>query len=277
MDTDGPLKVLFQKRAVDLLPLTGDVGATVLSAGPVELHALKRQVDCVLQLERAGETYYRHVEFQGSADAEMATRCFRYNTQLVLQCSAPVLTTVLYLSPPRPRRPPVFRVLLGGREVNRWRFEQICLWHLEARDALAHGAPGLLALVPLMKGGRDRAILKEALARVESAFPLERLSDAEDVLLALAGRYYTVSELAGLVGRDRMMQSSLYTEGLAEGRLTAERELCHELALKHHPAVFERAKPIIEACEDVARLRKWSLSASDVDDDAFLMLLTASR
>ena len=38
-----------------------------------------------------------------------------------------------------------------------------------------------------------------------------------EILLALAGQYYTVSELARIVGRDRMSQSSLYTEGLAEG------------------------------------------------------------
>ncbi len=207
----------------------------------------------------------------------MVTRCFCYNAQLVLQHARPVLTSVLYLFPPKPRQGLVFRVVLAGREINRWSFEEVCLWELDARECLARGGPGLLALVPLMQGGRELPVLGEAVKRIERAFPQERLPDAEDVLLALAGRYYTVSELARIVGRDRMIQSSLYVEGRAEGeargRLDAERELCSELARKHHPAVFDRARALIEACGDPARLKEWALAASDLSDAEFLKRL----
>jgi hypothetical protein len=47
MDTDRPLKLLFQTCAVDLLPLTGDTGAIVRHVGPVEIRALARRADCV--------------------------------------------------------------------------------------------------------------------------------------------------------------------------------------------------------------------------------------
>ena len=175
----------------------------------------------------------------------------------------------------------VFRVLLGGREINRWNFEEIYLWELDARRIVAEGTPGLLALTPLMRHGSDRALIEEAARRIESAFPRERLSDAEDVLLALASRYYTVSELARMVGRDRMMESSLYqagrseglSEGLSEGRLEVAREVCAALARKHHPAVFDRARPLIDSCQDLARLREWALGASDLRDADFLRLL----
>jgi hypothetical protein len=74
-----------------------------------------------------------------------------------------------------------------------------------------------------------------------------------------------------------MIQSSLYTEGLAEGRVEGrvegERELCVALAQKHHPAVFDRARSIIETCPDPDRLKTWALSASDLSDDEFLNLL----
>lgn len=76
-----------------------------------------------------------------------------------------------------------------------------------------------------------------------------------------------------------MIQSSLYVagkaEGLAEGRLQSERELCAELARKHHPAVFDQARLVIEACPDAARLKAWALAASDLDDSEFLRLIGA--
>jgi predicted transposase YdaD len=282
MDSDGPLKLLFRKYARDLLPLTGDAGAKVGRAGAVELQALKRQVDCVLSLEKDGERYYRHLEFQAEPDPEMALRCFRYNTQLVLQYGAPVLTTVLYLFPPGPRQEPVFRVMLGGREINRWAFEEIRLFELDARAILARGDPGLLALVPLMRGA-DLEVLAESARRIGHAFPSERLSDAEDVLLVLAGRSYTASELARIVGRDRMWwhESSVYVEGKAEGkaegiaagRLQDAREFCAAISRKHHPAVFARVEPLIANCSDPVKLKEWAVAASDLNDAEFVALL----
>jgi hypothetical protein len=127
--------------------------------------------------------------------------------------------------------------------------------------------------------------LAEAVRRIEQALPHERPPDAEGVLLALAGRFYTFAELARIVGRDRMIQSSLYVEGKAEGRvegkaegraegrLEAERELCMALTLKHHRAVFERARLLIDACENTVRLKEWALAASDLSDAEFLKLL----
>ena len=82
-----------------------------------------------------------------------------------------------------------------------------------------------------------------------------------------------------------MIQSSLYVEGRAEGeakgraegeatgRLADARELCAALARKHRPAVFDRAKPLIESCDDPARLKEWALAASDLSDAEFLKLL----
>lgn len=80
-----------------------------------------------------------------------------------------------------------------------------------------------------------------------------------------------------------MIQSSLYVagraEGLAEGeakgRLESERELCAALARKHHPAVFDQARPLIEACPDPARLKEWALAASDLGESEFLRLIGA--
>jgi predicted transposase YdaD len=257
----------------------------VLSAGPVEIQALQRRVDCVLELRREGDVYYRHIEFQAEPDREMAVRIFRYGSQLILQYGAPVLSTVLYVFPPKPRLEPVFKVEVGGREFNRWSFEEVFLWETDAKQSLAKGAPGLLALVPLMLGGTDPPLIERAVRHIEAAFPRERLPDAEDVLLTLAGWYYTVDELSRIVGRDRVIQSSLYVEGLAEGeakgeakgeaqgRLEAERELCAALVRKYHPAAADRALPLIASCTDSERLREWALAAPDLSDAEFLRLI----
>jgi hypothetical protein len=285
METDGPLKLLFRTCARELLPLTGDAGAVVLGAGPEELQALQRRADCVLRLERNGEAYYRHLEFEDKPDPAMARRCFEYNTQLILQHKVPVLTTVIYIQPPRPKGPLTFRVELNGHEINRWRFEQICLWEMDAQESLHSAAKGTCPLVPLMRGGQDLRVIRDALDRIAETFPPELRAVAEEVLLALAGQYYTYSKLVDLVGRERMAQLNLYKEAVAEGRtegriqgeiqgrIQGERAACAALARKYHAAVFDRVAPIIAACPDLDRLEQWMLSAPDMSDDEFLKLL----
>lgn len=83
-------------------------------------------------------------------------------------------TTIVYLFPPGPRTDPVFRVTLGGREINRWRFQVVRLWKIQATAALARGSAGLV----------------------------EPMSEAESVLPYLAGRHYTFEEMARLIGRE---------------------------------------------------------------------------
>jgi predicted transposase YdaD len=260
----------------------------------LELQAVRRTVDFVIAAEREGETYYHHLEFQAEPDPDMASRCFRYNAHLLLQLGRPVLTTVLYLLPPGP--PPgdlIFRVFLAGQEMNRWRFGVVRLWEVDAKFALASEARGLLALVPLMRGGRSRKAIVgagEAIERIESE---SQRTDAFEILLQLAGHYYNVEVLTRWFGRRKMIQSSVWqtaqaegkaegraegkveglAEGLAKGKLIAFREFCREQVGKHHPALLERARPLIDTCVDLERLKAWALVATDYDDDGFARFL----
>ena len=54
MDTDRPIKVLFQSQGQSLLPFIGESrpGVRVTGAQAVELPVAKRTVDCVLRLEQ---------------------------------------------------------------------------------------------------------------------------------------------------------------------------------------------------------------------------------
>ena len=82
VDSDIPLKVAFRVRTKDLLPLTDDAGAKVVSALAVELSAGRRTVDLVLRLRRGAEEYLRHVEFQSRHRRDLALRCFEYTARL---------------------------------------------------------------------------------------------------------------------------------------------------------------------------------------------------
>jgi predicted transposase YdaD len=97
LKTDAPLKALFREYARDLLGLLGDAGASLVAVENVEIQQIERRVDSLLKLERQGEIYYRHVEFQAEDAPDMARRCFEYNALLLMRYGAPVLTTVVYL------------------------------------------------------------------------------------------------------------------------------------------------------------------------------------
>ncbi len=280
METDVNLKRLFKTCGQDLVWLTGDQGATVISTDAIELQEIRRSVDCLIRLRRGQELYYRHIEFQAGNDPQMAERCFRYNALLLLELRAPVLTTVLYVTPPAPVEAElVYRVSLGGAEVNAWRFGVIRLWEVKAAAALASGAAGLMALIPLLEGG-DPAAVWIAAQEIRRVFPGPRMSDPEAILWLLARARYNDDNLMPVIGRNNMQalidlvkQSPLWQEAQAEGRIEAERALCLTLVSRHHPALLAHAAPRIEACTDPAILEAWILAASEPGDNPLTRLL----
>lgn len=289
MKTDLPLKTLFQHHAADLLTLTGDDGATVVGAAPMEVPARELRVDTLLRLRgQGGKLYFRHVEFQARWRPGFERRMFDYNTRLNAWLRHPVLTTVLWVLRPGPRGEPVYRVRHKGREVNRWRYDSVCLWEIKAERAL-QGAPGLAALVPLLRGGLHSATLVKAARRIERTAPADEQRDLLGILSVLAGRRYTVEELAALVGRRAMIESSVWneairrgrvqgrtegrTEGRAEGSLAEDRRLCLDMVREYHPRLLSKLREAIQACTDVKRLRTWILRAPRLGDTDFARLV----
>jgi len=276
--TDLPLKRLFKLRPQDLLRLTGDEGASVCSVEAVELPEIRRSVDCVLELERAGEHYLRHVEFQGREDPDLPRRCFEYNTRLHLQSGLPVLTTVLLVNPPGPKSEPAYQIQLGDQILMDYRFERVKLWELDAAEAVAVGDPGLLALVPLM-GHADLGLLERACRGIERSAPAPQHPDLLAVLHVFAKQRYTRQNLSQLIRREQIMQSIIWQEaeakGRAEGQLETERDLCREMVQSYHPTLLETATPVIEACIDLALLKSWILQAPRLTSEEFRRLLGA--
>ena len=263
MDSDTPLKVAFRVRTRDLLPLTDDTGAKVVSALAIELSAGRRTpVDLVL-------------------------RCFEYAAVLAVRFKGPVLTTVMYLWPPAPREL-VYRQAVGGSVVNEWRFGVVRLWEQSPTRLLALG-PGGAALVPLSEGA-SLPLVAEASRRIQRDAPVGQRPDLLAILQAFAGGRYTARQLAQVIPEEVAMASSLFEkvrvksrteglaegrieglaegriEGLAEGRTEEARQLCVELVKALHPSVALRVVPVIERCSEVTRLRRWALRAPRASD-----------
>ena len=274
MDADQPLKVLFRTRPRDLLALTGDAGARVLSARVLELSAVRRSVDLVLFLRRGGQRYVRHVEFQVRHRADVAFRCFEYATRLVAHLRAPVLTTVIYMKPRAPREL-AFRETVAGRVVHERHFDVVHLWELEAREALALG-PGGAALVGLLRGA-DLRVIGMASRQIRHRAPKAQQPDLLAILQSLSEGRYTARQLARVIPEEVVMASSLFDKAIEKGRLDEARHVCAEFVKRHHPAVAAQVQPAIAACSDVTRLHRWTLRVPEVSAADLVRLVTRSE
>jgi predicted transposase YdaD len=290
VQTDRPIKFLFERQGQSLLAFIGETNAQVTAAESVTLSVASREADCVLRLERDGAVWYRHLEFQSRPDDEMARRCFEYNSRLILHYNAPVLTTVVYLLPGADRgTEDAFRLYIGDRLVYEWRYVVVRLWEISVENAFESGELGPLALVPLLRGGDAPENVREAVRRLD-AFPRPQSLDAMSVLLDFASQRYDRATLRRVLGKDRIMESYLWqmgldegeakglAKGLAEGReegqANAARQICADLAKAFHPGVAKRLLPVIQACEQPKTLRAWILECPKLSDAAFAALVT---
>jgi hypothetical protein len=288
VDADQPLKTLFRLRPRDLLGLTGDRGARVVSARVIELPATRRSVDTVLRLQRGREVYLRHVEFEMRYRPGLELRLFEYAARLLVQFRLPVLTTVFFLRPPAPAEL-AHKETIGKRLVHERRFDVVRLWEQNPDELLAMG-PGPAALVgqAIQSGVEDvgRAV---RLIR-DSTQPPDR-NDLLYILQALCGERYTVKELAGLIPRGAVMASVMFAkefrqaraearaEGRAEGAargIRSHRKACLDVVSHHHPAVRGRVTPAIEACDSLPTLRKWTVAAMRLSSAEFVRLVAGA-
>ena len=291
METDRPIKVLFERQGQSLLPFIGerDPGVRVAAVESVQLPVPSRSVDSVLRLEREGFVWYRHLEFQAGPDPDIPRRCFEYNSRLVLHYDAAVLTTVVYLFPGADRgAQDGFRLYVGDRLAYEWRFDVVRLWEIDAELALQSGEAGPLALVPLLRGGDERETLLAAVAKLD-ALPRPEAADAMSILLDLTSQRYDRATFLDVIGKDRAMQSWLYQmgrdegeakgrqegrdEGREEGQVLIARRICADLVKATHPRVARSVLPRIEQCAEAETLRGWILECPRLSDAAFTKLI----
>jgi hypothetical protein len=276
VETDRPLKALFERQSQSLLPFIGEHGAgvRVTAVECVELPVPKRTIDSVLRLESEDLVWYRHLEFQAQNDAEVPRRCFEYNSRLILHYDRAVFTTVLYLLPGADKNlPDAFRLYVGDRLAYEWRFDVVRLWEIDAEVALRSGEAGPLALVPLMRGGDEPTRLLEAVHMLD-AMPKWQSEGAISVLLGFAAERYDMKTFFDVLGKDRVMQSWIWQLGVDEGQVKYARQVCADLVAEFHPAVAADLIPVVEVCDKPETLRSWILQCAKLPDGAFVALVT---
>jgi hypothetical protein len=278
VDADRPLKELFRLRPPDLLGLTGDAGARLVSTDVIELTSLSRRVDTVFQLRRGRQGYVRHLEFEMRYRKNLELRCFAYATRLVMHFRMPVLTTVVLVKKSGPRDL-AFREVLGGRVVHERRFDVVRLWEMDPERMLRLG-PGAAALI----GAAEKTtfpLLRSAARKIQRETKGFVRGDLLFVLQTFCGRRYT-EKLTGEIPKEMVMASSLWAEAIREGRKEGRlegavedaRAFCAKLTREHHAEVADRVVPLVNACSDVERLHEWGLQASRLSDAEFVRLVT---
>ena len=278
MDADRALKRLFKLRATDLLPVTGDRGAEVVSRQVPELNAVTRRPDFVLKLNRGSEVYLRHLEFEMKNRKGLALRVFEYAAALAAEHGLPVASTVMILKGPAPSSL-VHEERIGGRVVCRRRIAVVRLWRMDPAAAMRLGLGGA-ALVGLM-GRRNLRVLEAAARRIKAESSPRQCRDLWTVLRMLSEGRYTARDLERVVPKEVVMGSSLLTavrrrsraEGRAEGEVITGRSLCTEFVRQYHPTILLAVAPVIEACADAGRLQAWALAAPRVSDAEFVSLV----
>lgn len=178
-----------------------------------------------------------------------------------------------------------FRLHIGERVAYEWRYEVVRLWEISADSALQSGAPGPLALVPLLQGADAPEKVEEAARRLV-ALPGPESADAMSVFIDLASQRYDRATLRRMLGKERMMQSYLWqmgmdegeakglAEGEARGEVQAARQICIDLAKTFHPPLSKRVLSAIQACDEPTTLRAWILECAKLSDAAFAKLVT---
>ena len=222
MKSDIPLKEAYRIRPRDLLPLTGDTGARVVSAQSVPLPQSKREVDFVMRLRRGGEEYLRHIEFQTRHRGRLALRFFGYASALAVRSGLPVLTTVMYVVPPAPREL-TYRQVVSGRLTNEWRFGVLRLWELSPEQLLGLG-PGGAALVPLSEEA-SLPLVAAASRKIQREVPLARQPDLLAILQVFAEGRYTARQLARVIPEEVAMASGLFEKVVAKKRAEARAKI----------------------------------------------------
>jgi predicted transposase YdaD len=253
MHTDIPLKRLTHLRPSDLLPLLGAPAATVLGVEALELPASQARLDSVLRLQSpTGQTYLHLIEWQGYPDPQILWRSLGYLAWLGQhRRERPILATIIYLAPTDDMGDQLDQTIGTAGD---WSLTLNCirLWEQDAGAAVASGAPGLLALSPLL-GGATTALVEQAAQRLIATVAPPTQGELLAALGVFAQPLIETARFIRMVTKERLMGTDLITYLIQDRLVEFERE---KAVLEREKTAIEREKTAIEREHEQATLRQ---------------------
>ncbi|MBK8046315.1 MAG: Rpn family recombination-promoting nuclease/putative transposase [Anaerolineales bacterium] len=212
---------ISSKRLIGIAPtlwacwLTGDATGEAGDLLANELQFIGRATDVVIKVRspRFGD-YLIANEIQFRVDAEMPRRMRSYAGLVEERHRLPVYPVVINIMEAAPSPSEYRTTFMGFEAVQQYR--AINLWELDAAAVLAGNVPALLPFIPIMRGGDNIDIVKQALYALRSD---PELADFEEFMAFIAGNVLPIETVRSIMRWDMaiLRESPWYNEILQEG------------------------------------------------------------
>ena len=185
---DDSMKMLVRANPQALVSLLLP-GAKFQGEQDRELKARTVEADLLYNVIWRGRKIILHVEFQLCAAKNMARRVWEYNVLTDYLTGCPVYSVVIYFV----KRGTIVESRYQEEIADQVRlltFKSIELWEVPAEVLKQPDLEGLLPLLPLTQGGKNRAVVEETIARLQATGHQDLLP----LSYALAALVFTKSE-----------------------------------------------------------------------------------
>jgi predicted transposase YdaD len=230
-----------------------------------ELQAPSVTSDTLYRVTWQEEPIVLHVEFQLRHDNEMGRRLWQYNALTNIHTKLPVYSVVIYLLEDKRlvESPYVIR-LPNGRPTQQLDFDTIKLWELDPEVFEQQELVGLLPLLPLAKGGKNR----ETVGRMIEGLRKAGRQDLFMIGYAFSDLVFTAEGDSEWLKASFFMQHDILKntwvfqevlkegkqEGLQEGRQEALEQQLTQFVEIRFSALLALAKQTIEQKKSVEQL-----------------------
>jgi flagellar biosynthesis/type III secretory pathway protein FliH len=175
---DNALKSLLEGQEAQILPQFLP-GAVYQETCDIEVIRPILRTDRVYKVWYKGVLHILHLEFQTSADADMAKRLLEYHAYLYAKYGIPVISIIIYLFRTKVAVSPLEEIS-DGEVILRFHFRVFPLWVLEAARYMEDHIIAMYALLPAMAGANAH-VLEQAIAEMIEYYKNDEITLARDL------------------------------------------------------------------------------------------------
>ncbi|HLJ32864.1 MAG TPA: hypothetical protein VKU38_04395 [Ktedonobacteraceae bacterium] len=239
--------------------------------GPVEARSLNLnnqeiEADNLNQMIVDGIKCLIHIEFQSYTDEHMAERMWKYNAMATWTYDCPTDSFVIYLRRCKVSEPFFRWKFPPAKMVHLFHFNVVKLWEVSFEEIEQAGLLGLLPLMVLARGGKNRKVVEKAITTIETSEDEDRRDLLSLTYIFASMAFVKETDRHWLKRRFRMFEDALKDswayqeiwqggklEGKQEERLAnvqRQRHMLEYLVEKDFPALMPLAKKRGEASDD---------------------------